>query len=78
VVSNIPEGQGRNSKGEFLQFLGNAKGSLLEAETQLLVAERLKYVDSKGMDQANQKIDRVSRLLNGLMHSLKGKAAGAS
>lgn len=34
VVSHVAEGQGRNSRGEFLQFLGNAKGSLLEAETR--------------------------------------------
>ena len=78
VVSNIAEGQGRNSKGEFLQFLGNAKGSLLEVETQFLIAERLKYVDAVGMEELNKKMDRVSRLLNGLMQSLKGKAAGAS
>ena len=78
VVSNIAEGQGRNCRGEFLQFLGNAKGSLLEVETQILVAERLKYLTSDKVAEVTQQIDRVSRLLNGLMQSLKGKAAGAS
>jgi len=73
VVSNIAEGQGRNSKGEFTQFLGNAQSSLLEVETQFLIAERLKYVDAKSMEHLNQKVDRVSRLLNGLMQSQKVK-----
>ena len=78
VVSNIAEGQGRNSRGEFLQFLGHAKGSLLEVETQMLVAERLKYLSADKVAEVTKQIDRVSRLLNGLMQSLKGKAAGAS
>ncbi len=71
VVSNIAEGQGRNSRGEFLQFLGNARGSLLETETQILVAERLKYVNAEESQRVVDKIDRVSRLLYGLMQSLK-------
>jgi four helix bundle protein len=71
VVSNIAEGQGRNSRGEFVQFLGNARGSLLETETQVLVAQRLKYVDGKESQRVAEKIDRVSRLLHGLMQSLK-------
>ena len=78
VVSNIAEGQGRNSKGEFLQFLGHAKGSLLEVETQILVGERLKYLTGEKVAEVMKQIERVSRLLNGLMQSLKGKAAGAS
>jgi four helix bundle protein len=78
VVSNIAEGQGRNSRGEFLQFLGHAKGSLLEVETQILVGERLKYSTPERVAEVMKQIERVSRLLNGLMQSLKGKAAGAS
>ena len=78
VVSNIAEGQGRNSRGEFLQFLGHAKGSLLEVETQILVAERLKYLTAEKVVELMKQIERVSRLLNGLMQSLKGKAAGAN
>jgi four helix bundle protein len=65
VVSNIAEGQGRKSKGEFLQFLGNAKGSLLEVETQILIAGRLKYLNEAASEEVGSKIDRVSRLLNG-------------
>ncbi len=71
IVSNIAEGQGRNSRGEFLQFLGNAKGSLLETETQVLVAQRLKYLNEEEARRILDKIDRVSRLLYGLMDSLK-------
>ncbi len=43
VVSNIAEGQGRKTRGEFQQFLGQAKGSLSEMETQILIAAELGY-----------------------------------
>ncbi|MGH9509408.1 MAG: four helix bundle protein, partial [Terriglobales bacterium] len=56
---------------EFLQFLGNAKGSLLEAETQILLAQRLKYLNDEKTRRILDKIERVSRLLYGLMQSLK-------
>jgi four helix bundle protein len=51
IASNIAEGSARRSTGEFIQFLGIAKGSLAEAETQLLLAERLSYLsraDARG------------------------------
>src|SRR5579883_1069032 len=44
VPSNIAEGQGRNSTREFLHHLSMAYGSLMEAETQLLIAETLDYL----------------------------------
>src|SRR5512136_1860465 len=47
IPSNIAEGQGRNSRGEFCQFLGHAKGSLFELETQVVIAARLGYLSQQ-------------------------------
>ena len=44
IPSNIAEGQGRLSRGEFRQFLGQAKGSICEVETQLIIAQNLGYL----------------------------------
>jgi four helix bundle protein len=45
VVSNIAEGQGRLTSGELLHFLGQARGSLLELDSQLAIALDLAYLD---------------------------------
>ena len=79
VASNIAEGQGRNSTKEFVQFLGMAHGSLVELETQVLIARRLKYIEQPETDEIIKQVERVRRLINGLMQSFqKGKAAGSS
>jgi four helix bundle protein len=44
IPSNIAEGAGRRSKKEFIQFLFIALGSLNELQTQLQIAQRLKYI----------------------------------
>jgi four helix bundle protein len=44
VPSNIAEGQGRRGTAEFRHFLRQASGSLMELETQMMIAERLHYV----------------------------------
>ena len=68
VPSNIAEGQGRLTRGEFRQFLGQAKGSLSELETQLLIAHNLGYLQDCST-LLGQKTE-VTRLLNGLLNSL--------
>jgi len=50
IPSNIAEGQGRLTAGEFRQFLGHARGSLLEAETQIEVARKLNYLTANEAD----------------------------
>jgi four helix bundle protein len=72
IPSNIAEGQGRQTTGEFRQFLGHARGSLLETETQVLLSERLEYLDHKTIECLLHQAAEVGRILNGLMGSLQG------
>ncbi len=70
VPSNIAEGQGRFSTGEFRQFLGNARGSLMEVETQILVAQDLGYLEQNQSESLLRATAEVGRILNGLLASL--------
>jgi four helix bundle protein len=70
VPANIAEGQGRRSKGEFRQFLGNARGSLLELDTHLELAMRLGYIKPECHAELALKLQEVRRLTNGLLRSL--------
>jgi four helix bundle protein len=70
VPSNIAEGQSRMSTGEFRQFLGHARGSLMEVETQLLIARELGYLGAEESDKLLQTSAEVGRMLNGLLNSL--------
>jgi four helix bundle protein len=70
LPSNIAEGQGRHSRREFRRFVTIACGSLSEIETQLLLAERLKYLTPEVTAHLIEKCAEVGRLLNGLLRSL--------
>jgi len=71
VASNIAEGQGRLSKREFRQFLGQARGSLIEMETQVVIAGNLGYLSTATVDHLMERSGEVSRLLHGLMQSIQ-------
>jgi four helix bundle protein len=73
IASNIAEGQGRLTKGEFNQFLGHARGSLLELETQMSIALDLRYVNADASTELELRATESRRLLNGLIESLKAK-----
>lgn len=70
VLSNITEGYGRTTTGEFKRFLGHARGSNAEVETQVLIAKRIGF----GSEQAIGKAERLwvdsSRLVSAVMRSL--------
>lgn len=70
IASNIAEGQGRLSANEFRQFLGIARGSLRELETQLLIAADLAYLPRQASDRCVALMDEVSRMLNALITSI--------
>lgn len=71
VPSNIAEGQGRASKGEFIQFLCHARGSLFELETQIILAAKFDYVSREGSERLLAQLTEVARILNGLLTSLR-------
>ena len=75
VPANIAEGAGRRSTGEFIQFVGIARGSLAELETLFVVAGRLGYLDDSVLDHLLSDVAEVGRMLTGLMHSLRDRQA---
>jgi four helix bundle protein len=63
VASNIAEGYGRPSRGEYRQFLGHARGSNLEIQTQLVISKSLGMVDVKKVDVADGLLTVMMRRL---------------
>ncbi|HZR27449.1 MAG TPA: four helix bundle protein [Terriglobales bacterium] len=70
VPSNIAEGQGRRTASDFHNFLGHARGSLMEVETQILIAQNLEYCSEKTAARLLDQAADIGRALNGLMNSL--------
>ncbi|WP_263365140.1 four helix bundle protein [Edaphobacter bradus] len=70
VASSIAEGYGRNSKGEYKQFLGIARGSNLELQTQLFIAVELGYGDPGLLREAESPSNEVAKMLNSLVAKL--------
>jgi four helix bundle protein len=70
VPSNIAEGQAHFNKREFLHFLRHARGSLAEVETQLLLAQRLKYLSNPQVENLLKEVDELGRIMSGLIRSL--------
>ena len=73
VPSNIAEGAARSGTGEFLQSLSVASGSLAEAETQLMVANRLQMLDSETLTRLLNQAEEISKMLGGLKRSLEAR-----
>jgi four helix bundle protein len=69
VPSNIAEGQARLTPGEFRHFLGVARSSLAELDTQLIIATNLGYLTDA--DSLFEQLAEVGRMLSGLLSSLK-------
>ena len=73
VPANIAEGQGRNHTREFINHLSIAYGSLMEVETHLQIALRLKYIEVSSVQELLSRSAEVGRTLNGLMQALARK-----
>jgi four helix bundle protein len=73
IPSNIAEGQSRLSEKEFRYFLGQARGSLMEDETQLQIAENLGYLQKEQTSSLLQSCPELGRILNGLLASVSSQ-----
>lgn len=70
VASNIAEGYGRGTRGEYKQFLAIARGSNLELQTQIVIARQLEYGKLAQLDEAESLCDEVNKMLYSLVRKL--------
>ena len=71
VASNIAEGYGKSSKGEYLSFLGHARSSNGEIQTQLIISQGLGFGSQELLRQAESLSNEVGRMLVVMMNKLK-------
>jgi len=76
VPSNIAEGHGRLGTGEYRQFLGFARGSNFELQTQIEIARALGFGDSKLLDEAEGLSFEVGKMISGIFNTFKEKEQG--
>lgn len=69
IPSNISEGYGRKSSGEFLQFLGIARGSLCELETQIIIAKKIKFL--KDNENLLNMISEIHKMIHSFSEKIK-------
>jgi four helix bundle protein len=73
IASNIAEGSGRNSDGEFINFLGIANGSSFELETQLMIALDLGYISDSESVALQQDLIEIQKMLFTFISKLKSE-----
>lgn len=67
VPSNLAEGHGRSGKREFHEFIANARGSILELQTQIEIAHRLGYLEGEITEELLRNSAEIARMINGLL-----------
>jgi four helix bundle protein len=70
IPSNLAEGHGRRTRGDYIRFVSIANGSLRELETQLLLVQRRKLASPGSLEGLLAIADEVGRLLTGLHRRL--------
>jgi four helix bundle protein len=73
IPANIAEGNGRQSRKEYQQFLSVANGSMTELETHILIAERLNFLTKEKSEELQKQLQSVSKLLTLLRRGLRGE-----
>ena len=70
VASNIAEGYARSSTGEYKQFLGMARGSNSEVQTQLVIARELGFGSLQALDKAEGLSNEVGKMMAAILRNL--------
>jgi four helix bundle protein len=78
IPSNVAEGHGRATSGEFVQFLCHARGSLCEVETQVIIARELAYITGEQEHLLTAKTDQLGRVLQGLIASIQRRKSNTA
>lgn len=73
ISSHLAEGAGRKSKKDFKQFVPIASGSLNEVESLITICSRLNWITAEPHKELQEKIERLGRLIGGLLKYLNGK-----
>jgi four helix bundle protein len=73
IPSNIAEGTGRGTQRDFLHFLRIARGSTRELQTQVMIAQRVKYLSDESYDELQRRIISTGKLLTQLIKSIVTK-----
>lgn len=72
IGSNIAEGSAKPSIAEFAHYLDTALGSAYEVETQLLIANKVGYIENEKYNELHNRIIDIEKQLAGLIRSLRG------
>ncbi len=73
IPSNIAEGAGRNTDKDFNNFLGVALGSSFELDTQLVISNKLEYVNDQDFQKTEKKLEHLQNMIVKLKISLNSK-----
>jgi len=71
IPSNIAEGKGRSTDRDRALFFCHARGSLLELETQILIAQRLQFLATPRAEDLVRNSNELGRMLNCLIQSVR-------
>ena len=71
VPSNIAEGYGRQATGEYRHHLLICRGSLLELETQVIIAKELSFVTNNEIKEIEVLIEEIAKMLNSILSKLR-------
>jgi len=71
IPSNIAEGAGRKSKADFIRFLRITEGSINEVETQIIIAQELKFIDEAISEKITNEANQILKMIGGFVKKLK-------